>query len=302
MFKKLQTQLTPAQAIERLESDDPTLTHCNLANNVVMQMKGPELMPKLAAALEKNTKCIELDLSGCGLTDPLIVPLGAALGKNSSLVHVNLQENKIGNDGATSLAGGLATNRVLMQLNLFGQKGTKFGDATLHAFTAMFDTNVTLLKIVWRLESRQSFALNKKLIRNNDIDKRIRDGKDYAELLPSGVAPLSAALIAQRNASNFSIGVTPRTSTADPAAESPRISTAALRTSAVSNRSSASDAEPVSALKATPFKTDSNSELEAALAALDTDYNRELAELKKKYADKKAQLMKSMRTSAVAVS
>ena len=50
------------------------------------------------------------------------------------------------------------------------------------------------------------------------------------------------------------------------------------------------------------FKTESNSELEAALAALDSDYNRELSELKKKYADKKAELMKRMRTSSVELS
>ena len=44
-----------------------------------------------------------------------------------------------------------------MVLNLFGQQGGhKMGDATLHAFCDMFDTNVTLLKITWRLDSRQS--------------------------------------------------------------------------------------------------------------------------------------------------
>jgi hypothetical protein len=158
----------------------------------------------------------------------------------------------------------------------------------------MFTKNVTLLKIVWRLESRQSFALNKKLVRNNDIDKRIRDGKDYTDLLPEGVAPLSAALVAQRNASGFS------TST-------PRAGSGGFD----SSRSSDGDrlpppARPHAATIAGPhvssFKTESNSELEAALAALDSDYNRELSELKKKYADKKAELMKSMRTSSVELS
>ena len=38
----------------------------------------------------------------------------------------------------------------------------------------MFDSNVTLLKIIWRLESRQSFRLNKMIVRNNDIDRRIQ--------------------------------------------------------------------------------------------------------------------------------
>lgn len=36
----------------------------------------------------------------------------------------------------------------------------------------MTSTQVTLLKIVWRLESRQSFRLTKMLTRNNEIDRR----------------------------------------------------------------------------------------------------------------------------------
>ena len=117
-------------------------------------------------------------------------------------------------------------------------------------------------------------------------------------LLPEGVAPLSAALVAQRNASGFST-TTPRGSG-----------------NLDSSRSSAGDetrlpppARPHAATIAGPhvsaassFKTESNSELEAALAALDSDYNRELAELKKKYADKKSELMKSMRSSSVELS
>ena len=35
----------------------------------------------------------------------------------------------------------------------------------------MFETNITLLKITWRLESRKSFALNKLITRNNEIDR-----------------------------------------------------------------------------------------------------------------------------------
>ena len=107
------------------------------------------------------------------------------------------------------LARALVRNRSLMQLNLIGQKGTKFGDTTLAEFIKTFDVNVTLLKIVWRLESRQSFSLNKKLVRNNDIDRRIKAGKDYADILPEGAAPLPPALIAHRAAAGCVIG-TPR--------------------------------------------------------------------------------------------
>jgi hypothetical protein len=214
MFKLASLKsLTPTQAIERLTADDPTLVTCDLSSNAVLQMKGPELIPKLAAALEANTACQELTLSNCGINDALCSQLAGMLAKNTGLVHFNLEGNKVGNDGATSLATALATNRTLMQLNLLGQKGTRFGDATLHAFTNTFKSNATLLKIVWRLESRQSFALNKLIVRNNDIDRRIKAGKDYADLLPTGVEPLSADLIAFRERASMFVG-TPRQSTA----------------------------------------------------------------------------------------
>ena len=50
-------------------------------------------------------------------------------------------------------------------------QGSRFGDSTLAAFTEAFDTNVTLLKIIWRLETRQANRLNKMLVRNNEIDR-----------------------------------------------------------------------------------------------------------------------------------
>jgi len=144
---KLNAALTPSQAIERLTNDDPTLTTCSLANNAVLQMKGAELVPKIALALEKNTKCTELNMGGCGLTDALVAHIASALAKNTGLVNVNLEENKVGNDGAMSLAKGLESNRTLMQLSLFGQKGTKFGDATLHAVGAPASAHI--LRAAW---------------------------------------------------------------------------------------------------------------------------------------------------------
>ena len=50
---------------------------------------------------------------------------------------------------------------------------------------------MTLLKIVWRLESRQSFRLTKLLTRNNDIDRRIKSGKEYESLMPEGASPFT---------------------------------------------------------------------------------------------------------------
>jgi len=207
--------LTPTDAIQRLSENDPSLVTCNLSKSAVFQMKGGELCPKLAAALAHNTVCQELILSECGLGDSMVGDLATALATNTTLVHIDLQGNMIKDDGATALAKAIAQNRTLMQINLLNQKGSRFGDTTLHAFCDMFDTNVTLLKIIWRLESRQSFRLNKMLVRNNDIDRRIKASRDYADLLPEKAQPIPPPLVAKRSESAAIIGLsTPRTSSA----------------------------------------------------------------------------------------
>lgn len=37
---------------------------------------------------------------------------------------------------------------------------------------------MTLLRIRWRITSRQSFAINKAIVRNNNIVRRIKEGND----------------------------------------------------------------------------------------------------------------------------
>ena len=194
---KLNLKLTPADACNKLRSNDPAMLSCDLSNNVVMQMKVGELVPQLAEALAANTTCRELNISGCDINDAACEHIANALTKNSTLCHLNLEGNRIDNVGACHLARALAQNRGVMLLNLMNQKGSRFGDTTLNDYTKMFESNVTLLKIVWRLESRQSFRLTKMLTRNNEIDRLIQTGKDYSAVLPSGVAPLPASLIQQ---------------------------------------------------------------------------------------------------------
>jgi hypothetical protein len=65
------------------------------------------------------------------------------------------------------------------------QKNTRWGDKCLDDFLEMFQSNITLLKINWRLESRKSFALNKMITRNNEIDRRKKCGMPYHDLLPT---------------------------------------------------------------------------------------------------------------------
>ena len=55
----------------------------------------------------------------------------------------------------------------------------------------MFNTNTTLTKIIWRLESRQSFALNKLITRNGEIERRLKAGRDVSDIMP-GATPVAS--------------------------------------------------------------------------------------------------------------
>mmetsp|Transcript_19565 Transcript_19565/g.59209 ORF Transcript_19565/g.59209 Transcript_19565/m.59209 type:complete len:722 (+) Transcript_19565:164-2329(+) len=152
-------------------------------------------IPKLAEKLKSNTKCRELILSNCGLDDACCEHIAEVIANNKTLTSLDLEANRCGNDGATALAKALASNRGLITLNLLDQRGSRFGDSTLAAFINAFDTNITLLKIIWRVESRQSFRLNKMLVRNNEIDRRIFSNMGFEDLLPKGVASIEPSLI-----------------------------------------------------------------------------------------------------------
>jgi NAD(P)-dependent dehydrogenase (short-subunit alcohol dehydrogenase family) len=177
-------QLSPAEATRRLRENDPTFLQCDLSSNAVLQAKGSSLIPALCEALAQNTCCRELILMGCGIDDITCNPLATALRSNTTLTLLNLEDNRINNAGAQALARALEANTALVELNLLKQKG-RFGDATLEAYLSMFEVNITLLKIVWRLDSRQSFQLTKKLTRNQEIARRRQQGLDYSHLLPA---------------------------------------------------------------------------------------------------------------------
>ena len=64
-------------------------------------------------------------------------------------------------------------------------KNREPGEKALSTLIRSFDQNTTLLKINWRLTSRQSFALTKLLSRNVEILRRKEAGMDYSDIDPN---------------------------------------------------------------------------------------------------------------------
>lgn len=172
-------------SVALLLNNDPNTTTLDLSNSAVFQMKSQEFCDQIGEALATNTTITDLNLSKNEITDMGVSSIVKGLTVNKSLITLNLEGNRIRSEGAEEISKGLAQNTTLRSISLFNQTNTKaFGDATLQAFIDMFETNVTLLKITWRLDSRKSFALNKLITRNNEIDRRLKVGMDYLDILP----------------------------------------------------------------------------------------------------------------------
>jgi hypothetical protein len=148
--------------------------------------------------------------------------------KNSCVVLLDLEKNKIDNEGAATLALMMRQNSTIREVNLFGQAGRAFGDACLTAFVDMFAYNVTLTKIIWRLDSRKSFAINKLLVRNNTIRKNLEENRDISKIIPVHCnipELLSKRAAGPANAEEESVAEEEETSVA---AEEPKVEAAAL--------------------------------------------------------------------------
>lgn len=174
---------SPKSAVEGLKSNDPGYTCLNLSGNTIMTMKHREYVQEIVEALKNNTYVEEVNLSKCELDSVDAKAIADCLTANDSILVLNLEKNKINNEGASEIANGLRRNKRLVELNLLGQN-TAFGDQCLADFIDLFDYNVTLTKIIWRLDSRKSFAINKLIVRNNTIQKWLSEGKDVSPIVP----------------------------------------------------------------------------------------------------------------------
>jgi len=175
--------ITPVRAIQLIADNDPSFVGCNLSNNASYDMKSLAFTKDLAAALKSNTSLKSLFLSSVGVTDAGVKLLAEAIKENKTLTYLNLSKNKFGSAGLMDLAEALKVNETLLDIDLLGQT-QPFGEASLTKVIEMFGNNITLKNISWRLNSRQSFAINKLIVRNKEIERRFLTGKSCADILP----------------------------------------------------------------------------------------------------------------------
>jgi hypothetical protein len=189
------TKLAPSKAVELLRANAAELTNLDLSGSFTLSV---QQATDIVEALHQNTVLQELHLASVRLTNQFATAAAKMLRHNHTLRVLNLEDNKIDSDGIEEIGAALAENRGLIEMTLL--KNREPGEKALATLIASFDYNTTLQRINWRLTSRQSFTLTKKLSRNVEILRRKEAGMDYSDIDPHARREKDKELLASGNA------------------------------------------------------------------------------------------------------
>lgn len=178
-------QRTVQEVIDQITNNDAELQQLDLTRNASFCMKAMDNTVALCTALKKNTIIKSVVLRECEIVDAGAQAIASVLKENNTIEELDLQQNKITTTGAILLADGLAKNASIRTLNLTNQSQKILGETCLEKFIAMFDTNITLTKVMWKVNSRRTWELSKLITRNVEIQRRAASGGDYTDLLPN---------------------------------------------------------------------------------------------------------------------
>ena len=182
-------QRTATQIIDSVAKNAPGET-LDLTKNASFCMKSLENTIALSDALKKNTVIKNLILRECEITDGGAEALGQALAENQCIEELDLQQNHLSSAGIISLASGLRSNRSVKTLNLMTQNH-KLGEDALEGFIAMFQSNTTLTKLMWKVDSRRTWEVSKLITRNVEIARKGGVVPENLAPQPAPVAPVA---------------------------------------------------------------------------------------------------------------
>lgn len=158
------------EILQRLKSNDPTLTSLNLSNKKI----GPEKAQELAAALEYNNTLTFLNLVGNAIESKGAKAFATLLKKNNTLEHLDLRWNYIGLDGVMELATSLQNNNSLSAIYLDGNSETKLAEIKAFETSLQNNTAMTFLNLDPGAEDfPQKKTINKFCHRNENLESGI---------------------------------------------------------------------------------------------------------------------------------
>ena len=179
------TVMMPGKALEAIRSNDANFQTISLSNSSSFQMNPSKYAGEFAEAMTTNTSVTNLDLSGCSIASNDAEGFANMLRKNKTLKNFSLSKNKISSEGVELILKALKDNDTLTEINLLEAGPTRLGESALSALCDSLETNVSLTKVIWRLDSRQAWKITKFLSRNVEIERRIAQGKPVDDIHPA---------------------------------------------------------------------------------------------------------------------
>ncbi|XP_010894240.1 tropomodulin-2 [Esox lucius] len=157
--------------LQRIKSNDPTLTEVNLNN--IKNIPIPTLKD-FAKAMERNTHVKKFSLAATRSNDPIAVAMGEMLRVNKTLQSLNLESNFITSAGASALVEALRDNDTLTEIKIDNQR-QQLGTSVEMKMAKMLEENNTIVKFGYHFcqqgpRARASAAITK----NNDLIRRRR--------------------------------------------------------------------------------------------------------------------------------
>ena len=170
------------KVIQDVADNDKRTQTLELMSSVVWKGKSAALTASLADALLVNTKVTALNLSDCNIGDNGLISLADSIKDNLTLYDLNISYNKFARTGLQHLAKCLTANKGLLNLEILGHR---INSEVAASFVEMLQTNMTLCKIIWKLETAgYNLRFTELTNRNTEIDRCVRDAVDYLEHLP----------------------------------------------------------------------------------------------------------------------
>lgn len=160
-----------AEDLERLRSNDPTMTEVNVNNSEVIKVK---TLIQFAEALNNNMYVKTFALANCRADDHVAYAIASMLCSNKIITSINMDSNLLTSKGIMALVQALQYNTSLTELRFHNQRHI-CGGKTEMEMTKILKENTTLLKLGYHFElAGPRMTMTNILSRNMDRQRQKR--------------------------------------------------------------------------------------------------------------------------------
>ncbi|XP_023337339.1 tropomodulin-2 [Eurytemora carolleeae] len=133
----------PAEVLEKIKCNDPSLVSVNLNNVYTKENQFIEMFQ----ALEQNTHLKDLSLANTGMTDTAAAVLASALEVNKTLETINFESNNVNPQTIAKMFEAINVQQTLLGLKGSNQQAQFLGNKVETAITKAIENNKAILRV-----------------------------------------------------------------------------------------------------------------------------------------------------------